>query len=321
MKDTSTPESPLHLQIMEACDLISLKGDSPSAQKVLNYIGKGSMRDIQAGITEWRTLLHSRMSYYSQYPDIPQEVVDVASKLMKVANIHANEALLEERHIMDSEVNELRESRANALADEKRSLLELKTAQSQVTTSEEIISSLGGQLDQKNEAIHSKNEDLIAIKGELSKSNAIIAEVRSNLRTTLAENSTIRQQFKVDIENINSELKSAQSEHLVTKGQLDLSISESKKLLVDNDRLHSEKEKLELLHTEISNHKTIIAEMNIQLNELNMKSTQLQLRVNHQEGAFEMQLRIKDLELDKASVQIEALKDKLHLELNRAHKD
>ncbi len=305
------PKHPMYPLIMEACDRIAQKGESPSAQKVINILGKGSMRDIQAGITEWRTLLDSRMNYYSQYPDLPQEVVDVASKLMKVANASANQALLDDRQKMDVEVNELRESCETALAGERQSMLELKEALSKIAANESRIANLTHQLEKEAEKLKSKTEELITVTGELNKSNAIVEEVRANLKTTLVEKSDRERKSEIELLKLGEELSASQKDYLTTNDLLKLSLVESEKLQLDVGSLQELNDQLGPLRNEVSAHKDTITLMTSKLNESINKSDQLNSELHHQAETFEMQSKIKDLELEKAVGITEVLKEKL----------
>lgn len=78
------PES--YTKFIEAADALLMEGDRPTAAKVHNRVGKGSMSTCNEALKYWWEALSGRLHYYHQYPDLDPEVVDLAAQFIEEAN-------------------------------------------------------------------------------------------------------------------------------------------------------------------------------------------------------------------------------------------
>ncbi|WP_027856455.1 DNA-binding protein [Marinobacterium jannaschii] len=152
-------------KVFDAADQLLIEGVRPTQQSIRDRIGTGSISTINKALNEWWQSIGERLNKDASRPDLPDQVIDSASRMWQQSLAYAEQALSEkaarlealtEQSLKDSaakvdvmaqELARLREQNARLLQDNERLSSEKISVQKEVLGHEERIIRLQAEKD------------------------------------------------------------------------------------------------------------------------------------------------------------------------------
>jgi len=144
-------------KVFEAADQLLSEGLRPTQQSIRDRIGTGSISTINKALNDWWRTVGERLNQDSSRPELPDQVIDAASRMWQQSLAYAERALSDKASQIEArteqirqeaasrveemslELSQLRDQNARLLQDNERLSREKLTAQSETLSHEERI--------------------------------------------------------------------------------------------------------------------------------------------------------------------------------------
>jgi chromosome segregation ATPase len=204
-------------------------GEHPSAAKVREYTGQGSLTDINRDLQEFWRALRAKLATRLTHPDLPQAVVDLlgqfASEVWSLSLDQANRAL-------DADREQAQQAVAEARQETMRAQAQAQAAQGRVAVVEAELARRDEQVQQAAAEAAALTERCAALEAALDESRARLdAEVQARAADADAAAREVqgerdarardRDVFDGEIKFAKNQIESARSEGRHWKSEFD----------------------------------------------------------------------------------------------------
>lgn len=154
-------------RVLEIADELLSEGVRPTQQNVRERLGSGSISTINKALNEWWESLAARMKEQHARPDLPEPIIDGATRMWQQALTYAENAL-QARH---REIERYYEEKYAGAERTERALEELRAQNSRLLAGSESQDAKRQEAQQRISALEGEVIRLTAINEALSREN------------------------------------------------------------------------------------------------------------------------------------------------------